>query len=314
VPVTKSTGDVVFQQMEAATAKTGVPRAIVSDDGRDLHCGIGLFRQAHPATAWMYDVAHKAACLLKHELEHDASWQEFTGEVNRFKQRVSVTPLACLMPPQQRGKARWMNVDVLMDWAEKKLRLLDRPEVAAQAGLDAAAVEEKLGWLRAYASDVRRWRAMLDVLAAVEHYVRHEGIHRQAAEELATLLPETESQPAAKLRAQLLEFIREKAQQVREGERLPGSSEVLESIIGKFKTVAGERGQHGLTGIALSIGALVGHVTIDTVEAALAEVSNQDVWDWCQSHLGPTVQSLRRRITMGLESEQKRQPLPAGES
>ncbi len=31
--------------------------------------------------------------------------------------------------------------------------------------------------------------------------------------------------------------------QTREGEQLLGSSEVLESIIGKFKTVAGERGQ-----------------------------------------------------------------------
>ena len=37
VPVTESTGEVVYRQLEAATAKTGVPRAIISDDGRDLH-------------------------------------------------------------------------------------------------------------------------------------------------------------------------------------------------------------------------------------------------------------------------------------
>lgn len=314
VPVTKSTGEVVYKQLEAATAKTGVPRAIVSDDGRDLHCGIGLFRQAHSATAWMYDIKHKAACLLKHELERDASWEKFVGEVNRFKQRVSVTPLACLLPPQQRGKARYMNVDVLVDWAEERLRLLDRPEVAIQAGLNGTAMEEKLGWLRAYAPHVRRWRTMLEVLGTAEHYVRHEGIHRKAAEELAALLPQTESQPAGTLREKLLEFIREEAQQAREGERLPGSSEVLESIIGRFKSVAGERGQHGLTGLVLSIGALVGHVTIETVQAALAEVSNHDVWTWCQSHLRPTVQSLRRRITLGFKSEQKRQPLLAAGS
>jgi len=41
-------------------------------------------------------------------------------------------------------------------------------------------------------------------------------------------------------------------------DRLLGSSEVLESIIGKFKNLAGERGRHGLTGMVLSIGALVG--------------------------------------------------------
>ena len=309
LPVTESTGEVVYRQLEAATAKTGVPRAIISDDGRDLHKGINQFREAHPSTAWMYDIKHKTACLLKHALENDASWQEFVGEVNRFKQRVSVTPLACLLPPQQRGKARYMNVDVLVDWAEKSLTLLDRSDVLAQVGLDLAIVEEKLGWLREYGPDVRRWRELLKVMETTEHYVRHQGIHRKAAEELATLLPKPRSEPAGSLRKQLLEFVQEEARQPRKGERLSGSSEVLESIIGKFKCVAGERGQHGLTGMVLSIGALVGHVTVEAVQAALAEVPNRDVWNWCQTHLGPTLQSLRRRITLALDTEQKRKPL-----
>jgi len=283
-PVTESTGEVVYRQMEAATVKTGVPRAICSDDGRDLHRGIALFREAHPATVWMYDVKHKTAILLKHDLENDASWQEFVGQVNRFKQRVSVTPLACLLPPQLRGKARYMSVDVLVDWAEKHLPLLDRPDVLVQFGLGAAIVEEKLGWLRGYCSQIRRWREMLDVIETTEHYVRHQGIHRKAADELAALLPKPISKAACTLRQELLAFVQEEAQQARKGERLLGSSEVLESVIGKYKCVAGERGQHGLTGMVLSIGALVGHVTVGTVQAALVDVPNQDVWDWCQTH------------------------------
>lgn len=314
VPVTESTGEVVYRQLEAATAKTGVPRAIISDDGRDLHKGINQFREAHASTAWMYDIKHKTACLLKHALENDASWQEFVGEVNRFKQRVSVTPLACLLPPQQRGKARYMNVDVLVDWAEKSLMLLGRTDVLAQVGLDVVVVGEKLGWLRKYGPHVRRWREVLKVMETTEHYVRHQGIHRKATEELAVLLSKPRSEPARSLRERLLEFVQEEARQTREGECLLGSSEVLESIIGKFKCVAGERGQHGLTGMVLSIGALVGHMTVEAVQAALTEVPNRDVWNWCQTHLGPTLQSLRRRITLALDTEQKRKPLLLGKT
>jgi hypothetical protein len=314
VPVTESTGEVVCRQLEAATAKTGVPRAIISDDGRDLHKGINQFREAHPSTAWMYDIKHKTACLLKHALENDVSWQEFIGEVNHFKQRVSVTPLACLLPPQQRGKARYMNVDVLVDWAENSLTLLDRPDVLAQVGLDVAIVKKRLGWLREYVRHVRRWRETLKVMETTEHYVRHQGIHRKSAEELAVLLPKPRSEPARRLREGLLEFIQDEGRQIRNGERLLGSSEVLESIIGKFKCVAGERGQHGLTGMVLSIGALVGHVTVEAVQAALTEVPNRDVWSWCQTHLGPTLQSLRRRITFALDTEQKRKPLLLGKT
>ena len=148
---------------------------------------------------------------MQHDLEKDVSWQEFVGEVNRFKQRVSVTPLACLLPPQQRGKARYMSVNVLVDWAEKHLLLLDRPKVLAQTALDAAVVAEKLGWLRKYRPQVRRWREMLAVIETTEHYVRHQGIHRHAAEELAALLPRLRSEAARELRKQLLEFVHEQA-------------------------------------------------------------------------------------------------------
>ena len=313
-PVTTSTGEVVYQQLEAATAKTGVPRAIISDDGRDLHKGIHQFLEAHATTVWLYDIKHKTACLLKHELESDPSWQAFVEAVNRFKQRVSVTPLACLLPPQQRGKARYLNIDVLVDWAEKKLALLDRPDVQAGSGLDAAAVEEKLGWLRGFAPPVQRWREALEVIETTERYVRHEGVHRRAAEELSAALPQPTSEPARSFREALLEFIQKEAEQAREKEHLLGSSEVLESIIGKFKCVAGERGQHGLTGMVLSLGALVGQVTVGAVQTALTEVTNRDVWDWCHSHLGRTVQGLRRRITLALHSEQKQKPLLLAES
>jgi len=113
---------------------------------------------------------------------------------------------------------------------------------------------------------VRRWAEMLAVVGTTEHYLR----------------------------------------QASGDERLLGSSEVLESMIGKFKNVAGERGQHGLTGMVLSIGALVGKQPVSTVQTAMTETTTQQVWDWCRSHLGPTVQSVRAKIRHALNPEQKR--------
>jgi hypothetical protein len=309
VPVTESNGKVVYRQLKAAAAKTGVPRAIVSDHGSDLHAGIEQFRQAHPTTAWLYDVKHKTACLLKHALEQDASWQVFVEKVHRFKQQVSLTPLAALAPPQQRSKARYMNVDVLVDWAQESLRALDHPQAVRKAGLDARQLAEKLGWLRNFAAQVRRWGEMLSVIGAAEHYVRHEGIHAKAAEEMAAALPKSAIPAVKRIRKQLLEFIAVEGQQARESERLLGSSEVLESIIGKFKHVAGERGQHGLTGMVLSIGALVGNPAVATEQAAMTQTTTHEVWNWCRLHLGATVQSVRQRIRQALHPEQKQKIL-----
>ena len=41
----------------------------------------------------------------------------------------------------------------------------------------------------------------------------------------------------------------------------------------------------------------------------MSEITNQQVWDWCRSHLGPTVQSVRGRIRQALYPEQKQKPL-----
>ena len=126
---------------------------------------------------------------------------------------------------------------------------------------------------------------------------------KQAAAELAASLPKSAIPAVQRLRKQLLEFIETQGQQAREGERLLGSSEVLESIIGKFKHVAGEGGRHGLTGMVLSIGALVGDLRVTTVQAAMTEVTTNEVWDWCRAHLGATVQSVRQRIRHALHPE-----------
>jgi len=308
-PVTESNGKIVYRQLQKAVAKTGVPRAITSDKGSDLHAGIGRFRRKHRMTAWLYDIKHKTACLLKHALEADASWSCFVTKAHQFKRQITLTQLAGLAPPQQRSKARYMNVEVLTDWAQKHLKLLDSKKSIRAAGLKPAQVEAKLGWLRKFAAQIRRWGEMLAVVETTEHYVRHEGIHAQAGEELAAIMPSPTTRGARQLRKQLLAFVEEESHKAHDGERLLGSSEVLESIIGKFKYLAGERGYHGMTGMVLSLGALVGQHTVATVQDAMHEITTQNVWQWCRSHLGSTVQGVRRRINNALTPEQIRKPL-----
>jgi hypothetical protein len=160
--------------------------------------------------------------------------------------------------------------------------------------------------VRAFEPQLGRRGDLLAVVEAAEHYVRHEGLHQKAATELDACMPKRATRATQQLRRQLLEFVQDQGQQAGVGERLLGSSEVLESMIAKFKYLAGERGQHGMTGMVLSIGAFVGHQAIHTVQAAMEETTTPDVRNWCREHLGATVQSVRRRITQALAAEHKR--------
>jgi len=74
-PVVKSSGEIVYQQLEATVKTTGVPREIISDHGGDVKAGVDRFCAAHPATVAIYDIKHKTAAVLQQELDGDPAWR-----------------------------------------------------------------------------------------------------------------------------------------------------------------------------------------------------------------------------------------------
>ena len=144
VAVERSNGEVVYQQLEAAVEKTGEPREIISDHGTDLHAGIAKFCQHHPQTSAIYDIKHKTAAILKRELEQDADWNVFIRSAGETKRQVQQTALAALAPPNQKTKARYMNVDVLVAWGQTTLTWLDQSPSEGGPTLDMEQVELKL--------------------------------------------------------------------------------------------------------------------------------------------------------------------------
>lgn len=295
LPVRESTGEVIAQQFRETAQRCGVPQAIVSDDGRDLHRGLALYRAEQPGTCWIYDIKHKTAALLKRTLEPDPEWNSFTKEVTRTKQQVVLTPLAFLLPPQQRGKARYMNIDTLVSWGVKTLAFLDDPQAAVRHGVASEVLQEKLGWLQRYRDALQNWAEAMQVIETTEHYVRTEGIHRRIVPELRSQLKALRGgQLSRRFRVMLLVFLRHQARLCQIGQRLPGSSEVLESVIGQYKHLQGERSPHGLTAMVLSIAANVGERTTTLLKNAMETVGNKALFQWCRQHLGISVQSQRK--------------------
>ena len=146
-PVKESNGEIVYQQLEEAIQKTGIPREIIADHGSDVKAGIDKFCQKHQQTCSVYDIKHRSAILLKNELQEDKDWVEFTQLSAQTKKRVQQTSLAPLAPPNQRTKSRYMNIDTLIQWGCEVLTFLDRQKEEPNKEFDHKQIEEKLGWV-----------------------------------------------------------------------------------------------------------------------------------------------------------------------
>jgi hypothetical protein len=294
VPMTSSTKQTVAACLENAVAQTGVPRAILDDHGADLHGGVEIFREVHPETSEFYDIKHKAACLLKAQLEKDPRWKAYASRLGQTKFAVQQTSLACLTPPSQRSKARFMNVGGLVDWGTETLALVDDPSALTKLGISAEQMKAKLGWLEEFRAALAEWSACMAVIEKTLDFVRCRGLTACAGRELEAKLPAA-SGSAGELRNQLLGFVTDESSKVRQGERLPGTTEVLESCFGKLKALEDGQSKSGFTGLVLSLGAMVSKWTAESIGEALELCRVRDVLDWCRKNLGPSVQSQRKQ-------------------
>lgn len=297
MPVECSNGEVVFQQLEENLKKTGVPKQIVSDHGSDLKSGIEKFCQKHN-TIYTYDIKHKGAAILKRELKDEPDWQEFIKLASNTGKKVQQTNLSALAPPNQRSKARYMNVDKLVDWGNNTLLYLEHEKSNQPNEFEKSALYQKIGWLYGFSEKLKDWKSLVAMIEASNNYINFVGLYKDTHKDFATeLSPEFASgEPYGHIGRELICFVKEQEQNIAVEDRLLGSSELIESVIGKYKSLQHDQVKGGFTAMLLSLAASVSDFSMDTIQKAISSVSTQKVWDWLKNNIGKSIYSEKKEI------------------
>jgi hypothetical protein len=288
-----------YQELRQVLARTGPPRAILSDHGADLRGALRLLRQdLGPARVLdVYDIKHRAALALKERLEEQPRWAEFLSAVGRARNAAKQTEWAFLLPPVLRTKSRYLNLGELVRWSERTCWLLEHQPAALWEHGTVERLQEKLGWLLGFRRDLECWRGWYQVAARAEQAVRNRGLYRDADQDVRVRLePVVRDAGGKQLASELVAFVGEQCQGVRSGECVPGSTEVLESCFGTLKTLEKDQSRSGFTGLVLGLGALLGQVTKEVVHRALNSTPIKAVRRWYQENIGESLQSKRGKL------------------
>ena len=300
LPRTSWTQPEVAQALEESVGRTGVPRVIVNDHGVDLHGGVQIFQERHPETKEIYDIKHKAACLLKQRLTKDPRWQEFQRQIGQTRCAVQQTELGFLVPPAPKPKARFMNLQPQLEWAEGVLDILRDPPAKVLEWTTRERLQAKLGWLEEFTEPVAEWSQWQQVVNSAVAYVECHGIARTTPKGVYQALPRPLARPStAALAKDLVKFVAAQAKQTQPDERFPGSTVVLESCFGKMKELEKQQSRGGFTSLVVSFGALLANTTVPVIQAALEHSRTADVYRWCKEHLGTTLFAKRKLAFAG---------------
>ena len=114
------------------------------------------------------------------------------------------------------------------------------------------------------------------------------------------------SPKALLFREQLVDFVTTESLKAKPNERLLGSSEIIESVLGKTKRLEQDQSKSGFTGLILATAAIVSHTTQEVVAKAMETVPTKKVIQWIKEKLGQSVQAKRKiACSTGYDSEQK---------
>lgn len=293
-------GEVIENALTRASKKTGSPRVICSDEGPDIKPGVLKYIEKHSETLYIPDTIHKVSNFLKSELSNDVRWNKFTTLAKETKQKIQLTELGYLVPPSQRSKSRFMNIDQLIRWALQALAFLKQKRKASFA--NQALIEEHLGWLRFFEEDIQHFAILSHLMQLTRESVRQEGIHKETEKKLEEVFMGIPlSMEECQFVGNILDFLGEQSSKCKPWEVLQGSSEIIESLFGKLKNLGKLDSTKGFTSLVLAGAACVGKTDIKVIATAINSSHIKDVESWVKENIGQTIQSKRRTALRPIE-------------
>ena len=289
---------------EQVAARCGAPLALISDGAVELRDGATMceaLQQNGKQTIVLGDFKHQAANVLKNIIGKDERFRDFSTRLGRTRSAIQQTELAHLTPPSPKAKARFMNLEATLRWAQMVLWQLSHPDSKARQGITVERLNEKLGWLRDYEEDIERWQACQEVVGASLTFINEQGVFRGAARQLrdhlrrlAAYQKGKRTQSSRQVMACLLGLVRPSEAKLTDGQRLPMSTEILESSFGLFKQREGQHSQGGFTSLIAGYGCLLHRTDPQSIRADFASVSVKSMRAWVCEKLGTTLAAKRQ--------------------
>lgn len=191
---------------------------------------------------------------------------------------------------------------------------IDREKICQAASLGRRKFYEQLGWLSSHRTDIQTYSEMLALIGSAQTQIKNQGLHHNSLSEwLESLVqnsPLSIATPKVSPRVQKIQkrieaYLADEVQKIPTELILLGTSDVIESLFGKYKIFAQRRPIKELGASILLIPLSTIEITIDLVKAAMESISCIDVVAWTKSIFGSSMLSRRRNLNSTSNSDKK---------
>ncbi|VEP18020.1 conserved hypothetical protein [Hyella patelloides LEGE 07179] len=351
-------GEIIKFLINQLANTVGKPVQIISDHGSDLKKGIELYITENPEVIYTYDFTHQIALWLKQELSNNQKFQEFLHQCNLTRSQIQQTALSFLIPTAQRSKARYHNIELLVNWGLNVLQywskqdfslissqfIIDREtllilreeldqtslsKLAQNLGETASdsnsfyqlitekigreqcekkgkiisqAAEvgrrkflEKLGWLLTYEKELHIYAEILKVFDLAKKQFHQQGLHQESLQDWLELTEKFSDSPWVRAsQEKVTQYLAIEAQKVPPNQTFLATSDIIESIFGKYKIFSDSSTCSEINEMILTLLLSTTKLTPDQVLQAMESIQIANVTAWSKEVFGQSMLSKRK--------------------
>ena len=249
---------------------------ILSDEDSKLKKASRLSEVLH-----IPDISHAVATCLRRSFEKEETYQEFTKLVASYQSKGVNQDISYLCPPKQRSKARFMNQQGVVKWASRLLNRFEELGGKAQ-GFFCQLIEQQ--------SIIKHLDNSLLVAKQVSLLFKKQGLSKQSLEAAQQIIKEEKDQKGlcSIFLEHLSGYLTGYQQIIHQmgNHAIHLSSEIIESMFGKYKSKAHNHSLTGLTKLNLEspLYCMKNEELVQLIPLALENISMHHLEEWVEKY------------------------------
>ena len=301
-------GESISLELDEIFKQAGNPNAIIKDGDSTLGKGVRLYAEKQTAPVPVIeDIGHVIAIALKKEFKDSKGYKKFTELTSKGANRLRQTNLAYLTPPKLRTKGRFQSISKLGLWGDKMLQIL-AVKGAAKKGSELEKLRNALpgfGRLKAFISSFAK---TAKITSDIMKELKNNGLNQVSYKQCLQLSQQLPRRSKVRKRLQIWLEKHISLQKQITSHPLLISSDIIESLFGKFKHVIEQSSHADMNRTALLIPALCGELNKTMIEVAFREACHKDLKIWEEENIPYTMRK-KRQAFFGRGGEASQKPV-----
>ena len=282
-------GKLVSEELKKLETTMGKFKYAVADYGSDLRKGLALSMIPH-----IHDLSHLIALIVEKLYKTDSRFIEFKSKMSAMRSKFSQTDIAAIVPPKGRKKSEYQSFDKIIKWGNAALNLINNKlnnsdqihyleEFFETKTLNRIKIE--LSWICQYSELITELSEINNAIKEIETELKHNGLSKSNFKKCQKIAGELKSNNGKKFKKIVLLKMKQQIELVPKTNTILFSSDILESIFGKYKNRVSENPMASITNLMLIIAAFTCNLTEENVTQSIENVKLSDIKKWSDENI-----------------------------